>query len=102
MTRTNLLPMIELDGARFTYAKGVLSAFESDLRNAPFDGHYRWLRPIYNDAADIGIAIRSHRTGKVERFYLTETETREGDILAWHFAPCDKKCPVKEVVIFND
>lgn len=102
MTRSNLLPMPPVSSSRFRYSGGVLSAFESDLRDRPFDGTYPWLRPIYNDACDIGIAISSARTGRVERFYLTKTETRDGDLLAWHFAPCDKKCPVREVVIFND
>jgi hypothetical protein len=98
------LTMHALDLKRFTFNKETrtLSAFESDLRDKPFDGHYRWLRRLYDDAMDIGMAIRSHLTGKLETFYLEREETNEGDILAWYFKPVHKLANVDSVVIFND
>lgn len=89
---------------RFTYNKEdkSLSAFESDLRNRPFDGTYPWLHRLYDDACDEGIAIRSHHTGVVQRFYLERTEERDGDLLAWHFKPTHQNQNIKSVVIFND
>lgn len=88
---------------RFSFNDGVLSAFESDLRDHPFDGTYPWLRRVWDDACDVGIVIRSHHTGREERFYLEREETRDGDTLAWHFLPIDpRKVAVKSVVIFND
>lgn len=61
-----------------------------------------WIQQLWNDACDVGIAIESHKTGKVERFYLSQEETHDGDLLAWHFKPVSKSCPVNEVVILND
>lgn len=66
-----------------------------------FDGAFKPHR-LYNDACDIGIAIKSGRTGVVERFTLTRTETRDDELLAWCFAPVNPKCGVHEVTIFND
>ncbi len=94
-----------LNLTRFGYDKKnrSLSAFESDLRDRPFDGTHEWLGQLWNDSADVGIEIRSEFTGKVERFYLERTETRDGDLLAWHFKPINEKLPkVDTVTIFND
>src|SRR6185436_6321418 len=95
------MELYALNLTRFSWdaKEGVLSAFESDLRHTKFDGTYPWLRRIYNDACDVGIAIKSPKTGAMKRFYLEREETREGDILAWHFKPVDQ-CAVKSVVIF--
>lgn len=100
--KTNWLPIPPLPLERFHFENGVLSAFESDLRDHPFDGTYPWLGQMYNDACDEGIVIRSHHTAKEERFYLERTETREGDLLAWYFKPENPSCRVQSVVIFND
>lgn len=89
---------------RFTHNSKdkTLTAFESDLRDRPFDGTYPWLRRLYNDARDVGIAIRSHHTGRLERFALTRTEERDGDLLAWHFSPAPGNKTGLTVIIFND
>lgn len=85
-----------------------LSAEEFVLRSTKFDGTCPWLRPLYNDACDVGMAIRSHYSGRVVRFVLVKEETRDGDILAWHFVPERPNLTdpltnrVKTVVIFND
>jgi hypothetical protein len=89
---------------RFTWhrADGSLSALDSDLRNEKFDGTYRYLQRLYDDACDVGISIHSPTTDKFETFYLVRNETRDGDLLAFHFKLLDPKCVVKSVVIFND
>lgn len=66
-----------------------------------------WLQRIYNDAADLGIAIKSSRTGNVERFYLHKVNKSGGDmcggdVYSWHFKPVKNGVPVFEVIIFND
>jgi len=97
---TKALPL-----SKFTWHKDdkTLSAFDSDLRDHPFNGSYSHiLQPIYDDACDAGFAIHSPTTGKYETFYLEREETRDGDLLALHFKPLDLKCVVKSVVIFND
>ena len=88
---------------RFTYADGVLSAFDSDLRNYRFDGTYRYIQPLYDDACDEGIAIVREMDRKEVRFYLERKEVRDGDLLAFHFLPEDPKATgIKSVIIFND
>lgn len=87
---------------RFTRHGDTLTAFESDLRNHPFDGTYHWLRRLFNDACDVGMAIRSHHTGRIVRFTLEREETRDGDLMAFHFTALDDAGPITKVTIFND
>lgn len=44
-------------------------------------------RQIYDDACDVGIAIRSDRTGRIVRFYLTGEDTDGEDVAGWRFEP---------------
>jgi hypothetical protein len=50
------------------------------------------LERLYDDACDVGIALRSHKTGEVSRWYLLDTITdpREGELLGWMFKPCSE------------
>lgn len=60
----------------------VLVAEASDLG-------YHGPRRIYDDACDVGVAIRSHRTGRLVRFYL-DSEDRDHtgeDVAGWRFRP---------------
>ncbi len=75
------------------------------------DVGYRSPLRIYDDACDVGIAIRSRRTGRVVRFYLAhEDNDRSGeDIAGWWFKPIAedaRKLSVKDrqidVLIIND
>jgi hypothetical protein len=73
------------DSSIFTCSKNAdgtvtLIAEASDLR-------YNKPRQIYDDAADVGIAIRSARTGKLIRFYLSDIDVSDEDVAGWHFAP---------------
>jgi hypothetical protein len=94
-----------IDSTKFTFhaAKQTFFAEASDLY-----GHELY-RQIYDDAADVGFAIRSDRTGAVMRFYVAQVhKDREGDITHWTFKIINedaRKNPAfKElsVVIFND
>jgi hypothetical protein len=67
--RTNELPMTERAIERFTFLHecNELVAEANDL------GH-SWLERIYNDAYDVGVAVRG-RTRTV-RFYLARTDLK--------------------------
>lgn len=61
------------------------------------------LHRFFNDACDVGIAIRSHKTGREVRFLFThEDKTPDGDIAGWNFEAYDKDQPIKRVLIIND
>jgi hypothetical protein len=106
----------ELPLSRFSFDRGELTAEASDfgsmnqlVRNdvpAP-----AFIRRLYDDACDLGIAIRSERTGRIARFYWCEGEGRNADY-SWGYdrfvfrpemtrggVPC---VPVAKVTIFND
>lgn len=79
-----------------------LVAWESELRDHPFDGRYHWLQQMFSDACDVGIAIRSQHTDSVVRFCLSkELKNPDGETYGWEFKPYDQ-CRVTKVVIFND
>lgn len=83
---------------RFDLTNGILIAEASDLQ-------WAGLMQLYDDACDVGIFIRSHKTGKVEAFHFSTCErTPDGeDIAGWLFKPCNRNLTkVKEVLILND
>lgn len=104
----NLMPMETkaLSLKHFDWLKETkeLVAEESQLRDGRrFDGTHPWMQQVWNDSCDIGIAIRSHTTNKIERFYLDkEDRDSEGEVGGWHFKPVDTNCPVRHVLIIND
>jgi hypothetical protein len=105
--KTSLLPMtshaVNLIWFHWDPTTKTLTAEDSDLgqMGGPKGG---WVQPVWNDSADVGIAIRSHKTGKVERFYLDRVDmTPDGeDVAGWNFLPVDSDCPVKLVLVIND
>ena len=88
---------------QFSYKEDVFTAEASDLHN---EG--RLMRQIYDDAIDVGIAIRSHSTGKVVKFYNDATfRDADGDVTYWTFKPTadhmrDAALAKLRVIIFND
>jgi len=81
----------------------TLTAEASDFGPAR-DGHW-WFHRLFDDAADVGISIRSHVTGRIETFYLErEDKDAEGDATGWWFKPSllRSPAPVKNVFILND
>ena len=90
---------------RFTHdpAAKTLTAFESDLRDRPFDGTYPWLRRLYSDACDVGMAICSHHTSRLETFVLArELLSADGELQGWEFRPTPDNKTELTVTIFND
>ena len=81
----------------------VLVAEASDLR-------YNEPRQIYDDACDVGIAVRSEKTGRLVRFYLSKTDyTPDGEeIVGWYFEPIEEdkrrvaNASRTKVLIIND
>ena len=65
-----------------------------------------FIHQLYDDSCDLGIAIRSQLTGKVELFYWAESEGRNSDYTGgydkWVFRPIHKLANVFEITIFND
>jgi len=56
----------------------------SDL--ASFEG----FKPLYDDAADVGIALRNSKTGNVTRWHLADEirDPQEGELMGWYLRPC--------------
>ena len=100
--RQNELPVREYDLANFCYIRPVTNQGTGGLVAEASDLNGLSLQQLWNDSADAGIGIRSHRTGLVERFHLVCDEHRAGELVAWHLEPIDPNCPVKNVTIFND
>lgn len=48
------------------------------------------------------ISIRSHHTGRVERFRYLREEVNQNELLWWDFVPVDPTCRVRGVRIYND
>jgi hypothetical protein len=84
--------------AHFTWVpkEQTLVTEASDIRQ------YNCLQQMYDDAADVGMALRSHRTGNVQRFYFAGRVYQGEDVAYFEFLPEDPKCPVKKVVVLND
>lgn len=88
MAQLNLIPRSTKSLVRYP-AQGKLVVEASDLGLRP--GH-QWER-LYDDACDVGIALLSHRTGTVVRWYLQEGETvtdAEGEVVCWKLRPCSE------------
>ncbi len=96
--------MPEVSLTLFHVSGTTLVAEASDF--GPLRDGIWWISRIYADAADVGIAIRSHHTGKVVVFGLVEQKKdREGDLQSWEFEILDefrKISTVTHVTIFND
>ncbi len=92
------LPTFPLD--RFTWRK-----YDSTLvTEASTICHFgNMFSRVWADACDLGLAIESHKTGKIFRFTLyKEQADAEGEITCWILKPVAELCPIKKVVIFND
>lgn len=67
-------------------------------------------KPLYDDAADVGLALRNPRTGNVTRWHLADEIRcpREGELLGWYLKPCPESVrhnPVLEgycIALIND
>jgi hypothetical protein len=93
---------------RSIQSQDTLVAFASDI-------HSPWLQTVFTRDAlqiakgvsNVGVAIKSEKTGTVVRFVLDYEETGVFDgseIVAWHFdvIDADRSNGIKHVTIFND
>jgi hypothetical protein len=96
MSNHNRFDLNPISTTFFSYRNGTLSAFASDL---PDRGRFS---QIYRDACDVGIAVKSHRTGRILTFAVHRTEIVNGDGIIWHLRPIDRNAPDLDMVIFND
>ena len=97
----NELPMTEFNLSLFTFSRTSTGAIKATAEASTIG--YRAPERMYADAADAGIAIKSPKTGLVERFYHLRTERdREGDVTVTVFQAVKSICPVELVYILND
>ena len=89
-----LLPLDPAPLERFTTTGDKLVTEASDIG-------FR-LQQVFDDACDVGMAIRSHHTGKVITFVLHHEEKLDGDVVAWHLVPYPQGACKYTVVVFND
>lgn len=58
--------------------------------------------PIFRDAADVGIFLRSHRTGAVVPFiYVDVEQDDEGEVLSWRYSSYGLDRPI-QLKVWND
>lgn len=90
----------------------VICAAKINTRELTWDSQRRWFiaeaselpQPgrIWDDAADIGYELISHRTGEAVLFYLhKEIRDRDGDIEAWIYRPVRTEVEA-ELHVLND
>lgn len=97
--------VIEFPSRMFTVSGKTMVAEASDMGN-------RHLQPLYDDACDVGFAVKSDVTGKVVTFVMTSPfHTGEGEdreIAGWHYVPTSEsfrnvpECQGMEAKVFND
>lgn len=97
------VPTISTERLTWTATTKTFAAEASDLGS-----DFRPSR-LYDDACDVGIAVRSHWTGTVLRWFLfREIRDAENELQGWEFKPTPealKKYPRYrdyQMVIFND
>ena len=101
------LTLVEHSTRQFSYtnADKTLVAEASDLEN-------RHLERIYDDACDVGFAVKSHLTGHVVTIVMTTPiyrgEGEDREVSGWHYTPADfsvrafPECAGLKALIFND
>ena len=83
MALLNPIPYSTQSISRTSSAHKVLLTEASDLGMRPGQ---TWDQ-LYDDACDIGIALKSHKTGAVTHWFLAETVIYEGEARAWILKP---------------
>lgn len=70
---------------------GIDKKFVTELSDLLGGTNRPFMSNIYDDAADVGLRIRSH-TGREEIFHLTDViRDADGDITVWIFKPINTK-----------
>jgi len=98
--------VIEFPSSMFSWQREstgmILVGEASDLGN-------RHLQPLYNDACDVGFAVKSTHTDAVVTYAMSEVKKdAEGEIQKWLYEPTEESirkvpdCANTRAVIFND
>ena len=96
--------VIEFPSDHFTYSKhsNCLTSEASDMGN-------RHLQPLYDDACDVGFAVKSSTSGEVVTFHMVKVMTDgEGEVTGWEYeltaesARKHSECGRMTAVVFND
>ena len=101
--------LITYDARRFDWSEDMPSAEASDLGIRAAEMPYAF-GPIYNDAADIGMALHNPTTGKTTVWVLSKKimDASGDDIGGWEFKPTLEtvrefpQLAMRRVIIWND
>lgn len=90
--------MNEISSKHFSYHAKTreMTTFASDLPNR---GRFE---RIYPDACDVGLRIRSEKTGRSVTFAVYRQEIRDGDLCYWELRPIGPNAPNVKMRIWND
>lgn len=97
--------VIEFPSSMFTWTDKVAVAEASDMGN-------RHLQPLYDDACDVGFAMKSDKTGEVVTYAMTrpfyQGEDEDRELAGWDYTPTSESirkvpsCAGTKVVVYND
>lgn len=95
--RTRCLPPISTRGLTYDPAGRRFAVDASDLPAGS-------VGQIYHDAADLGLVLASHRTGREMPMVLSRTERCDGEVIYHDFTPALERDRATGVVVrvFND
>ncbi len=98
------LNVVQINSDLFSHSarRKVLVAEISDIGLARF-------QPLYNDACDVGFALRNPKTGNVTRWVVCgEVTDQEHDIVSWKLVPTPESLRSNpqlagySITLFND
>jgi len=98
------LNVIEFPSDQFTYSKhsNCLVSEASDMGN-------RHLQHLYDDACDVGFAVKSSQSGDVVNFHMVNVmKDGEGELIGWEYeltaesARQHPECGRMTATVFND
>jgi hypothetical protein len=53
-------------------------------------GRVMAMLPLYDDATDVGIALRNARTSNLTHWvFVNELKSPEGELIGWYLVPCN-------------
>ena len=92
-------PVYSTDKFSYDDENRVFNAFASDLSRDWFMG------PLFDDACDFGLWLKSEKTGKELAFnYLDKKVANNGEIQHWKLGTYDSKVPHSNftMIVWND
>jgi hypothetical protein len=72
-------------------------------RFGPLADGMPYLGRLYRNSSQVGVIVRSNRTGKLVKFKLEEEQHNgENGLLRLVFVPVDVNCPIQHLTLTND